>query len=510
MDMSAPDITSDVMKKFGKLSTEKHLTILLGAGASMPSGLPSWNTFTERLLQSTGLAADLTKAQLLLKSRGNDPTFLLQAAKNSAGERWHSDLFEALYQGFADPDDPDILAPSDLHLAVAQHWLTNRETTTLSTLNYDILLENALTDALCTAAERASNEGEDRDTSSESSNSSREVEVLPITEIDDDLDATKLGANKAAVYHLHGVIAKGRTHQPVVTFHDYAALQTNSQPWQFTFLKRALARGPLLLMGTTYRDPDIRLWLHILHKQGAVTHPALVPIIRQDLGLEPALFTAFRQTFTQEWSSVGLTTLFLEDFNDLVTMVRELEYRRSSTTRSYLSPNLRARKLWKKHESKRTELAPEYSEILEKDATQVAKALDTGAFRPTLWLSRKKGKIIRFATAGVTYQTVADLKTVPTGHDSRWIAGEALSKARPILRNSDRSPDIEPTWKSVLAIPVFIGDGTSPEIAAAVLTFGLQRPSEDILAVPDSSVDELCATLSQDWGTRLSRIAFTP
>ncbi|MCJ1673642.1 hypothetical protein MT355_10290 [Rathayibacter sp. VKM Ac-2929] len=41
--MSAPDLNADVLAPFRDSSVDRHVTLLLGAGASTSSGLPGWD-----------------------------------------------------------------------------------------------------------------------------------------------------------------------------------------------------------------------------------------------------------------------------------------------------------------------------------------------------------------------------------------------------------------------------------------------------------------------------------
>lgn len=125
-----------MLDTFAPLTQGAHLTILLGAGASAPSGLPTWDEFAERLAIQSGLVPDGATARILLEKQ--DPTIILEAAHARSGKNWDSYLREALYGGLAVRP-----SPSALHFAAVGHFLESPESTTLSTLNFDVLLEEA-------------------------------------------------------------------------------------------------------------------------------------------------------------------------------------------------------------------------------------------------------------------------------------------------------------------------------------------------------------------------------
>lgn len=229
------------MDRFAPLTGDAHLTILLGAGASAPSGLPNWDQFARRVAVLSGLVGNESAASILLSHQ--DQTIVLEAARARSGERWGKLLNDALYSGLsADP------TPSPLHLAAVGHYLAAPATTTLSTLNFDTLLESAVSDTGEPVV--VSFGGGTRD-------------ALP------------------TVHHLHGAIYGEVAYNTVVGFRDYAELVADEKAWQRQFLSDALARGPLLLAGTSYRDPDIRHWLHLIIRDENPKHPALVTIVRE-------------------------------------------------------------------------------------------------------------------------------------------------------------------------------------------------------------------------------------
>lgn len=93
--MSAPDVDRQVMEKFAALSGDSHLTLVLGAGASVPSGLPKWDTFAQHLMIRSGLVGTESAAITLLGKQ--DPTIALEAAHARSGDDWEQLLNEALY-----------------------------------------------------------------------------------------------------------------------------------------------------------------------------------------------------------------------------------------------------------------------------------------------------------------------------------------------------------------------------------------------------------------------------
>lgn len=464
--VSAPDIDRSVMDQFAALSGDAHLTMVLGAGASAPSGLPMWDEFAHRLAILSGLVKDDSAARTLLSTE--DTTIALEATRRASGAKWNAHIQEALYGGL-----PKAAEPSPLHLAAAGHYLASPLKSTLGTLNFDTLLEQAVLSA-----------------------DSRSVAV--------DVVGTR-HPKYATVHHLHGAVFGSTVLAPVVGYRDFADLVANDGAWQRRFLSDALARGPLLLAGTSYRDPDIRHWLHLILRDEKPTHPAIVTIVREGLKLGRKDFDAIDGALAAEWEAIGLTALRMQDLADVALVLRELRFVGGA---DYRTPTERARQVWNAHVDRFSELQQDYGEYLADDSAKVTKALGSRAHRASLWLADGRGSLGRWSTQGSRFASPRHLKFVPTGHDSPWIAGEAIGAEEVKLKDVTREPRARPMWRSVLAVPLLVSDGRSPDFATAVLTFGMAGRASTLLGRQDdwrSLIEELSAA----WGTRLSGVAFS-
>ena len=133
--MSAPDLNAETMAQFRDAGVEQHSTILLGAGASITSGLPSWDEFATSLLIDSG-AVDKRSAELLLARQ--DPIIAVEAARAADEATWKQRLRDALYKSVGTLAS---LSPSPLHLAAVGHYLERKDRRSLVTLNFDVLLE---------------------------------------------------------------------------------------------------------------------------------------------------------------------------------------------------------------------------------------------------------------------------------------------------------------------------------------------------------------------------------
>lgn len=463
--MSAPDIDQEMLNHFEPLTREAHLTFLLGAGASAPSGLPNWEDFAAHVAVLSGLVSRESAARTLLSRQ--DPSIVLEAARLQSGDSWEHDLMAALYGDLGHSPEP-----SPLHLAVVGHYLHFPRRTTLSTLNFDILLETAFIETSSQAVETRFD--------------GKESGELP------------------TIHHLHGAITEEFAIEPVVGYQDYAELVADNDAWQYHFLTNALSRGPLLLAGTSYRDPDIRHWLHMIFSAEKQRYPAIVTIVREGMRLNRKMFSSLSDALTKEWEAIGLTALKMHDLTDVALIIRELQFLKRS---DYQSPKTRAQQVWSRHNERIADLQSLYSETLFDNAKTVTQAIGVEAHQATLWLATGDGTLARWASQGTQYQGPEFMKYVPTGHDNPWIAGGALGAEEVKLRDMRRKRKARPNWKSVLAVPIFCSSRNAPDFATAVLTFGLSKESGEILPLQElgaAAIEEL----SSAWSSRISQIAF--
>lgn len=460
--MSAADLTPETMEMFRRSGLETHTTFLLGAGASVTSGLPTWDEFATRLLIQSGSVRSPESAEILLTRQ--DPLIVVEAARVAFGDRWHQKLRLALYEGVTS------LEPSPLHLAAVGHLVSGNEAdTSLATLNFDILLEQAIESE--TGEEVTSHVG-------------------------------RASGSRYSVHHLHGVITPQRADAVILTLTDFSDLIADTDSWQLEYLISALDKGVLIIAGTSYRDPDVRQWLHAALRQKPLKHDALVLLTRQSFAVSKDQFDDIRSALSDQWRAVGLQPVLLEDHSDAAQIIREL---RHVTLPGYLSPQQRSRALWEAHRDRFQDLQRNYVDQLVHDASVMRDALDVDRLNLTLWLANGAGKLVRWASQDRVYLDLAALRMVDTGHDSGWIAGKALGVDEVLIQDLPDGPTHR--WRSVLAAPIPVPHPQFPAHSAAVLTLGLPEEASRYEASSMLWADSL-ADIADKWGLQLATVAF--
>jgi hypothetical protein len=254
-----------------------RLTFVLGAGASMEAGLPSWTTLVRELLDAVAPTALGTadRASWLDAASESGVLGMAATARALAGtdERFMQLVDHHVYRGSgAEHFDPGPLARE------IAAWKRDYPEVQIATFNYDLLLERALDDCGLTAEAREDNGDE--------------------------------VAGTAVVRHLHGRLTGTPGDDAVVlTEGDYARWPTGS--WQDDFMRTAL-HGVCVFVGLSFTDQNLLRWIYgstgsdhvaVLTRQSS---PRLSPAVRQELEvatrarLQAANVTAYWADFYAE------------------------------------------------------------------------------------------------------------------------------------------------------------------------------------------------------------------
>lgn len=337
--------------------------------------------------------------------------------------------------------------PTSLHLATANLATSGQRSVGLFTLNLDDLLEEALRDVL---ADLRRQEGVASRTAA----------------------APRPPAGTLEVQHLHGLLPRTLPvagQDLVLTLSDFNALAAAAQPWQAGALSESLSRGPLVLAGTTYRDSDVRQWLHSIGQQlGGRPGSVVALIAREGLGLSRKQFVAVSEAVAQQWAAVGAVALLIQDHVDAAQLLREIPAVREP---GYRLPRQRAEACFQEHCDDFLQLQTEYSDALDAELDELP--TEPGASSDlTLWLADGSDELVRWASHDRTYRAPDKLRRVPLGHDSSWTAARAVAVNEVLVEGADgiRRPDRR--WRTVLAAPITVPLPGGPDLVVGAVSAG--------------------------------------
>lgn len=466
--MAAPDLDAHVTTQLRSLLDDDAVSVLLGAGASMTVGLPSWESLAVNVLLGSAVIDDPGVAESFL--RGQDVMLAVESARGVLdSDEWASLLQESLYKGTSP-------FPSAMHRAVAQ-LVAEREhgSTRLFTLNFDVLLEEAVDHAMLEVG--------------------RSVTSFPRAS-----DTPRGGDSTLEVHHLHGVIAPPPAPAPtavVLGLADFVGLPTRT--WQFGELQQALQRGPLVLAGTSYRDPDMREWIFELTRDRDDAR-VIALLARASMGLTRSEFESVREALVRQWRSVGVEPILLHDHADAAQAVRELL---QVDGPDYRPPSERAASLWEALGADFATLQRRHAEALEEDLAELVALLGPET-NVTLWVADGDGSLVRWASPDRTYRNLGALRRVSMGHDSPWLAGRCLAIDDVLAHEPADDPEEVRRWRSVVAAPITVQLPGGPPFASAVLSTATSSRLED------HEIDEwfeLLGGRTTIWAERLETIA---
>lgn len=420
------------------------LTLIVGAGASMEAGLPSWPALIERLLlrasednfdvgvrrEWVGVMREesLTGAAAVVGALTNNETEFIDRVRG------------ALYGGLP----TTAYQPQALAQQVA--WIKGRlgGAVRIATGNYDGLIEAALEAAGQTVHSYIQNR------------------VEP--------------AGSAAVYHLHGRLIPSypRTGRIVLADADYARVQ-QERSWQDGFMREALDNSLCVFVGASLTDPNLIRWLYRYSVPPEDDWRHLAIFVRQaSPELAPAVRAAVEVATRARWQQVGVDAVFADFFGEIAQFLHEAGLRRAGAN----LPPFRDRAMTR-FESAREIFVPADPARLRRaqdDASAFLSELLTGVRRIAaaggvdlaeeqlglgLWgVDHEQGCVGVWATADRRFSVPGAVIYNPLEYRSRWAAVEAVTRGVPV----EVDPRVYASrWRLIRAIPIVVpespGDG---------------------------------------------------
>lgn len=399
---------------------------------------------------------------------------LAAEAAREASEDWPGAVRSALYGDGS--DGAPLTDPTDLHFATAVLATTyGSSRLRLFTTNFDLLLE----DALYTSFREAGSP----------------LSVVPRASAGRPSDDESV-----VVHHLHGLV--GDTEDvwvdPILTLNDFGRLAGKSTTWQQAELYLALQRGPLILAGTSFRDVDLRQWLHDIIDDG-FSPTVIAAMARQGTQLSPGGLDAVKGAIESQWRAIGVTPVMFDDFGEIAQALKELPF---MGRHGYAAPRERLERLWSGLAKDVTAVQRNHSDQLISGRKALRSVLGRDA-NLTLWIAGGQQDLVRWAAPDRLHRSRGDLRRIPAAFDSPWIAGVCMAYDAVIAREPD---EVSKTgrWRSVVAAPVAVQVGDAPPVTMAVLSSAITGSLDD--TDPDQWV-EVIERLANEWSELLSYTA---
>jgi len=427
-----------------RLAGAERLTFVLGAGASMEAGLPSWAGLVRALLESAAPTSldENDRAAWLDAAAESGLLGMAATARVLAGsdKEFVKRVDEHLYRG----KGPDYFDPGPLTREIAA-WKQAYPEIQLATFNYDQLLERALQDVGLTAQPREDNAPEP--------------------------DGT------AYVRHLHGLLTGTPANDAVVlTERDYAVWSLGS--WQDDFMSEALT-GVCVFLGLSFTDQNLLRWIY-----GATGSRHVAVLTRQS---SPRLSGQVRRELESanraRLAHAHVTAYWADFYAEVAQLMHEARRRRGPGKPPAPYP-LRAQKRALKG---RRRCLPgsglqtrqgKVRQILSGSLSGVRAALASVGVDAAdevlglgLWgLDYDQRDVTLWGSSDRVHVDVSTVTGVPLAWDSKWVAVEAITQGSVVEWDPDTYAS---RWRSVRGIPLVWTKAAQRErivVGAATLT----------------------------------------
>jgi hypothetical protein len=433
-----------------QLSRAKQLTFVLGAGASMEAGLPSWASLVREVLQATapkqlGLS-DLAAWLDAVAESGLLGMAAIARAQTKSDKQFVAKVQRCLYR----EQDPEQFNPGPLVREIAA-WKRDCSEIGLATFNYDQLLERALRD--------------------------EQLNGLACEHDEDEPSGTAL------VRHLHGTLTGNPAQDRIVLTEDDYALWSGTS-WQDKFMERAL-QGVCVFLGLSFTDQNLLRWVYhargdrhiaVFARQSA---PRLSPAVRQ--GLETATRARLQRAHVRVY--------WADFYAEVAQLMHEARRRRTQPRRAMRPYPERAQQralvayrrclpttgLERRQREVRAILLASLAGVraaLEGPGVDLSKAvLGLG-----LWgLDYERRDVTLLASSDRLHVDSSTIKGVPLTLSSDWVAVEAITQGSVVERDPRNYAS---RWRAVRGIPlVWRGPREHERIVVGAATLTTTEPA---------------------------------
>jgi hypothetical protein len=481
-----------------------RLTLLVGAGASMEAGLPSWDVLLDRLLvragESSGLlekaASTLSPAQLVEQQR-----WLAEAARDGplgkaalvealAGEKLDGWIKDQLYTSAAGPESY-FPGPISREIPKLQAAVSDLR---IMTLNYDDLIEQAFRDH------------------------PGAPEPYAVAEAD-----LRVPPGRCAVFHLHGYLGRdGRpTGELVLSEADYMRMQ-QSGSWQEDLVHNALRDSTVVFIGTSLIDPNVIRYLHGAKPSSQDAQERFAVFVRQDVYPQnvPAAFRLARENaLAQRWEALGVTAVFVDHYTDVAQLLAEITRRRTVPLDEYESLPARAKSWVQAVEQEilgrdedarfiqsQTAVNGLLSAALGRAVTEAAALKADGPWDDTLqlalWLINETGTTLtNWVMTDRLHLQRATIEPVAVDEYARWVAVRSYCQGTPLAESRDIYAS---RWRFIRGTPLILDTPGHGRIPIGCLTTAslsartdsqLDQISGEVLAAFDGALTDTVLTL---------------
>ncbi|MDQ3724420.1 MAG: SIR2 family protein [Actinomycetota bacterium] len=454
-----------------RVAGARELTLLVGAGASMEAGLPSWRRLVEMLLETVaaelpGLDEEERAAWIEATLQRDDLLGAGAVVEVMAGGDLSKLIPDRLYGG----QGPEAFAPGPIAHQVAELRKIWGEHLEILTTNYDDLLEQALIDV-----------------------GTARTNIRSYTQ---NLEPDKRAQGTVAVTHLHGL--SGRTGSPrgiVLTEEHYHSMQRGIS-WQEQLVTARLQDSTCVFVGTSLADPNLIRYLYGYEAPAVPRHAAI--FVRQGEPQVPdAVRDSMEEAAARRWGRCGVQAIFVDHFADAAQLLYEIGHRKQAGSKRYRPVEERAGEVIACVE--RGLAVDDQKEFAERQvtlSTALRGVLDEILSLPrlkqgeeilglALWVLTEDGSgLIGWVHSDRAHQDPSTVTPVPIGSTSSWVAVRAICQGT--IVEFDRE-DYASRWHFVRGIPLVLEEPTRLPIGALTIASSVPAEKSVLTKMPEGA-----------------------
>ncbi len=273
-----------------------RLTLILGAGVSVGSGLPTWSELINDLMASyvqrtySGTHGSektyAINAALADQFRNTSP---IQTAEFIKSRMSTNDFLESMKASLYKANDqiykPNSLISAIIHLGAGIHAIVS--------FNYDDLIERALQEA-----------------------------QIDFTSVIEGRDLNRI--HGIPVYHPHGYLPRQGASSTSIVFSEsqYHTQYAENNSWTNIVVQRLLLESTCLFVGTSLSDPNLRRIIDLSHRQNTEQrHFYMTLAPRQS---EKYLSQAVTEIQQASYEAIGVVPIWLESCQEAATILSSI------------------------------------------------------------------------------------------------------------------------------------------------------------------------------------------
>jgi NAD-dependent SIR2 family protein deacetylase len=292
-----PTLTDEgIRKRLSEARRNGHLTLVLGAGISLPSGLDSWEVLVARAATKLFAGTSISKMPDILKASNKSSIAKIRFCESTTELKTGFRVFltEALYENYeSKKTNTNINSLCNLILGLDG----KPQVREVVTYNFDNLLELAL--------------------QKEKKKASLDLNIVSV--ISAETYQRTNDPNSIRIYHPHGFLPHGRSFRstsklPIVFSEtDYHKHFQDVSYWANSFQLDRFSQSTCLFVGISFECPNMRRLLDYVQLQGggAHAHAALMRIKpAHDRNLENFLIA-------KDLESFGVSPVWIASYGDV-------------------------------------------------------------------------------------------------------------------------------------------------------------------------------------------------